>query len=56
MMMMTEPVLTLSEMQSRMGINMSAVKKLVNLLLDKHYIERGSTEGSWRVFITPSME
>ena len=56
MMMMTEPVLTLSEMQNRLGINMSAVKKLVNLLLDKHYIERGSTEGSWRVFITPSME
>ena len=55
-MMMTEPVLTLSEMQNRLGINMSAVKKLVNLLLDKHYIERGSTEGSWRVFITPSME
>ena len=32
-----------------------AIKKLVNQLLDKHYIERGSTDGSWRVFITPSM-
>lgn len=55
MMMMSEPVLTLAEMQNRMGINMSAVKKLVNHLLDKHYIERGTDNGSWRVFITPSI-
>ena len=54
-MMMAEPVLTLADMQNRMGINMSAVKKLVNHLLEKHYIERGTAEGSWRVFITPSM-
>ena len=55
MLMMTEPVLTLEEIQRRMGINMSAVKKLVNQLVDKHYIERGSSDGSWRVFITPSI-
>ena len=55
MLMMTEPVLTLEEIQRRMGINMSAVKKLVNQLIDKHYIERGSSDGSWRVFITPSI-
>jgi DNA-binding IclR family transcriptional regulator len=53
--MMTEPVLTLEYIQQELGINMSAIKKLVNQLLDKHYIERGSTDGSWRVFITPSM-
>ena len=55
MLMMTEPVLTLEEIQRRTGINMSAVKKLVNQLVDKHYIERGSSNGSWRVFITPSI-
>lgn len=55
MLMMSEPVLTLAEMQNRMNINMSAVKKLVSQLLNKHYIERGATEGSWRVFITPSV-
>lgn len=55
MLMMTEPVLTLEEIQRRTGINMSAVKKLVNQLVDKHYIERGSSDGSWRVFITPSI-
>ncbi len=55
MLMMTEPVLTLEHIQQELGINMSAVKKLVNQLQDKHYIERGSSDGSWRVFITPSM-
>ena len=55
MLMMIEPVLTLEHIQQELGINMSAVKKLVNQLQDKHYIERGSTDGSWRVFITPSM-
>ena len=55
MLMMSEPVLTLNEMQQHMNINMSALKKLVNQLLDKHYIERGINEGSWRVFITPSV-
>lgn len=55
MLMMSEPVLTLSDIQKNMGINMSAVKKLVNQLIDKHYIERGIKEGSWRVFITPSV-
>lgn len=54
--MMTEPVLTLDEIQKRLGINMSAIKKLINQLLDKHYIERGTTDGSWRVFITPSID
>ena len=55
MLMMTEPVLTLEHIQQELSINMSAVKKLVNQLQDKHYIERGSSDGSWRVFITPSM-
>lgn len=55
MLMMSEPVLTLADIQKHLGINMSAVKKLVDQLIDKHYIERGTTDGSWRVFITPSM-
>ena len=55
MLMMTEPVLTLEYIQQELGINLSAVKKLVNQLQDKHYIERGSSDGSWRVFITPSV-
>jgi DNA-binding MarR family transcriptional regulator len=53
--MLSEPVLTLEDMQKRLGVNMSAVKKLVAQLLNKHYIERGTGEGSWRVFLTPSV-
>ena len=53
--MMSEPVLTLEEMQRHLNINMSAVKKLVNQLIEKKYIERGTEDGSWRVFITPSV-
>ena len=54
--MMTEPILTLEEIQKKLEINMSAIKKLINQLLDKHYIERGTKEGTWRVFITPSID
>ena len=53
--MLSEPVLTLEDMQKRLGVNMSAVKKLVAQLLNKRYIERGTAEGSWRVFLTPSV-
>lgn len=53
--MMTKPVLTLNDIQQNLGVNMSAVKKLVNYLLSKNYVERGEKEGSWRVFITPSV-
>ena len=53
--MMSEPILTLADMQNGIGGNMSAIRKLVSQLLDKHYIERGMQEGFWRVFITPSV-
>ena len=53
--MQSEPALTIAEIQKQTGINMSATKKLINQLLEKHYIEKGQTDGSWRVFITPSI-
>ena len=53
--MLSEPSLSISEIQRQTQINMSAVKKLVGFLLEKKYVERGQTEGTWRVFITPSM-
>ena len=55
MLMMSEPILTIDYMQQKLGINSSAIKKLINQLIDKHYIERGTSDGTWRVFITPSM-
>jgi Fic family protein len=49
-----EPKATLAYLQEEIGINRSALQKLLQTLLDKHYVERDS-DGSWRVFITPSM-
>ena len=54
-MMQSEPVLTNAEIQRKLGIQKSAVDKLVQRLLDKHYVERGKEDGSWHVFITPSV-
>ena len=53
-MMQTQPALTIEEIREELGTSITAVRKLLGQLLDKHYIERGSTDGSWRVFITPS--
>lgn len=54
-MMQTQPALTIEEIRETLGTTITAVRKLLGQLLDKHYIERGSTDGSWRVFITPSI-
>ena len=54
-MMQTQPALTIEEIRETLGTSITAVRKLLGQLLDKHYIERGSTDGSWRVFITPSI-
>ena len=49
-----EPKATLAYLQEEIGINRSALQKLLQTLLDKHYVERDA-DGLWRVFITPSM-
>ena len=54
-MMQSEPVLTIAEIQRKLGIQKSAVNKLVQQLLDKNYVERGKDAGSWHVFIAPSV-
>ena len=53
--MQSEPVLALTDIPSKTDISMTAVNKLVKLLLSKHYIDKGTQPGTWRVFITPSM-
>lgn len=53
--MLTEPALSIAEIQHQTGINMSAVQKLVNQMVEKHYVEKNPNSGGWRVFITPSM-
>ena len=53
--MLSHPTLTLADIHQETGINMSAIQKLVAGLIDKKYVERGGKDGSWRVFITPSL-
>ena len=53
--MLSHPTLTLADMQEETGINRSAIQKLVTQLIEKKYVERGEKDGSWRVFITPSL-
>lgn len=53
--MLTEPTLSIAEIQHQTGINMSAVQKLVNQMVEKHYVEKNPNNGGWRVFITPSI-
>ena len=42
-------------MQEEVGINMSAIQKLVLQLTEKKYVERGEKDGSWRVYLIPSL-
>lgn len=53
--MRTQPTLTIADMQEETGINRSAIQKLLEQLIAKKYVERGEKDGSWRVFITPSV-
>ena len=50
--MRTQPTLTLEDMKDVTGISITAIKKLLDQLIQKKYVERGEKEGSWRVFIT----
>ena len=35
-------------------LEMTAVRKLVNQLIEKNYVEKNEKDSSWRVIITPS--
>lgn len=53
--MLSHPTMTLADMQEEVGINMSAIQKLVLQLTEKKYVERGEKDGSWRVYLIPSL-
>ena len=53
--MRMQPVLTLEDMTEELGISMTAVRKLVNQLIEKNYVEKNEKDSSWRVIITPSI-
>ena len=42
-------------LREQLGINKSAVQRLLARLKEKGYIEARDNEGGWRVLITPSM-
>ena len=50
----TEPIITFAYLQEEIGINRSAIQKMLQSLQDKGYIQKDEN-GKWRVFITPSM-
>ncbi len=50
--MLSQPTLTLSDMREVTGISVTAIRKLLDQLISKKYVERGEREGSWRVFVT----
>lgn len=50
----SEPVVTYAYLQREIGINRSAIQKILQTLQTKGYIEKKGA-GSWRVFITPSV-
>ena len=53
--MLSQPTLTFADMQEVTGISIWSIQKLISQLTEKKYIERGERDGSWRVYITPSV-
>lgn len=52
--MQENPKCTLASLKASVGINRSAIQKMISSLVKKGYIEKDDN-GSWRVFIMPSM-
>ena len=52
--MQSQPSVTIDGLKEELGINKSAVQRLLGSLKEKHYIE-SSGDGGWRVLITPSL-
>ncbi len=52
--MQSQPSVTIEGLREQLGINKSAVQRLMGSLKDKGYIEARDKDGGWRVIITPS--
>ena len=53
--MQSQPSVTINGLKEELGINKSAVQRLLGSLKEKAYIEPAGEGGGWRVFITPSV-
>ena len=49
-----EPKATFANLQEEVGINRSAIQKMLQKMQERNFIEKDA-DGSWRVFITPSV-
>ena len=53
--MQSQHSVTIESLREQLGINKSAVQRLLSSLKEKGYIEARDNEGGWRVLITPSL-
>ena len=53
--MQSQPSVTIDGLKEELGINKSAVQRLLGSLKEKAYIEPAGEGGGWRVLITPSV-
>ena len=53
--MQSQPSVTIESLREQLGINKSAVQRLLSSLKENGYIEARDNEGGWRVLITPSL-
>ncbi len=53
--MQSQPSVTIDGLKKDLGINKSAVQRLLGSLKEKGYIESAGEGGGWRVLITPSL-
>ena len=53
--MQSEPSVTIDSLHEQLGINKSAVQRLLGSLKEKSYIEPAGEGSGWRVLITPSI-
>lgn len=51
----SQPSVTIDSLREQLGINKSAVQRLLSSLKEKGYIAARDYEGGWRVLITPSI-
>nr|MCR5715061.1 MarR family transcriptional regulator [Bacteroidales bacterium] len=51
----SQPSVTIDGLKKDLGINKSAVQRLLGSLKEKGYIESAGEGGGWRVLITPSL-
>lgn len=53
--MLDNPDITIERLATAAGISVAAVNKQLRQLLNKGYIQRSESDGSWRIFASSSI-